>query len=123
MVDDEPAILRSTVRTLRNNGYYTLEAETGEDALSLASCHDFQLLLTDSVMPRMSGSELASLVRELKPGVPVLHMSGYHSPALGQAPIADDTAGLLEKPFTAETLLKTVRSTLDARKRDGTRKA
>ena len=123
VVNDEPAILRSTVRTLRNNGYYTLEAETGEDALSLASCHDFQLLLTDSVMPRMSGSELASLVRELKPDVPVLHMSGYHSLALGQARTADDTAGLLEKPFTAEALLKTVRSTLDARKRDGTRKA
>ncbi len=123
VVDDEPAILRSTVRTLRNHGYYTLEAETGEDALSLASCHDFQLLLTDSVMPRMSGSELAGLVRELKPGVPVLHMSGYHTLALGQSRTAGSTVGLLEKPFTAEALLKTVRSTLDAQQRDGPGKA
>ena len=114
VVDDEPAMLRSTLRVLRNNGYYTLEAETGEEALSLASCHDFQLLLTDSVMPRMSGAELAELIHEVKPGVPVLHMSGYNAGALSQQPATGAKITLLEKPFTAETLLETVRAALDA---------
>jgi PAS domain S-box-containing protein len=118
VVDDEPAMLRSTVRILRNNGYYTLEAETGNDALSLASSHDFQLLLTDSVMPRMSGAELATLVRELKPGVPVVRMSGYQAQALGQSRAADEASILLEKPFTADVLLKTVRVALDSRHHD-----
>lgn len=111
VVDDEPAMLRSTVRILRNNGYYTLEAESGEEALSLASCHDFQLLLTDSVMPRISGAELTGLISKLKPGVPVLHMSGFSLEGLRQ-----ETAGakfaLLEKPFTAETLMEAVRAAL-----------
>ena len=107
-------MLRSTIRVLRNNGYYTLEAGTGEEALSLASCHDFQLLLTDSVMPRISGTELAELIHEVKPGVPVLHMSGYNAEALGQQPAADAKITLLEKPFTAEMLLETVRAALAA---------
>jgi len=112
VVDDEPAILRSTVRILRNNGYYTLEAETGEEALSLVSCHDFQLLLTDSVMPRISGAELSELVRKLKPGVPALHMSGYSAERLRDGQTARPEFALLQKPFTAETLLKAVRTAL-----------
>ena len=113
VVDDEPAMLRSTVQILRNSGYYTLEAGTGAEALSLASSHDFQLLLTDSVMPPMSGAELAELIRELKPGVPVLYMSGYNAETLSRQRTADATFTLLEKPFSAETLLETVHATLD----------
>ena len=112
VVDDEPAVLRSTVRILRNNGYYTLEAESGEEALSLASSHDFQLLLTNSVMPRISGAELAGLVRELKPGTPILHMSGFSLEGLRQEQTADTKFTLLEKPFTAEKLLEAVRAAL-----------
>ena len=69
VVDDEPAMLEITSRILRKHGYTTLEAGTCEEALTLASSADFQLLLTDSVMPGMSGLTLAEHIAGLKPGL------------------------------------------------------
>ena len=62
VVEDEPAVLELTARILRQSGYAVLEAATFQDALAQAAGHDFQLLLTDSVMPHMSGSTLAGRV-------------------------------------------------------------
>jgi hypothetical protein len=70
VVDDEPAVLEVTGRILRNSGFTTLEAGTCEQALSLASSRDFQLLLTDTVMPGMTGATLAERITEMKPGMP-----------------------------------------------------
>ena len=66
VVDDEPAVLQAAARILRRNGYTTMEASTGEQALSLLSTHDVQLLLTDSVMPGMTGQVLAGRAAELQ---------------------------------------------------------
>lgn len=114
VVDDERAVLEVTSRILRRNGYATLEANTWEEALSLASSQQLELLLTDSVMPGMSGQVLADRIRAVRPGVRALHMSGYSggsvSPQLG----SDDTAAFLQKPFTADTLLAKVREVLDS---------
>jgi len=112
VVDDEPAVLALTSRILRRDGYATLEAGSGEEALSLASCHDFQLLLTDAVMPRMPGPELVGLMREMKPDVRVMYMSGYSRDVLNQEHIAGGQLLLVDKPFTAATLLDKVQTAL-----------
>jgi two-component system, cell cycle sensor histidine kinase and response regulator CckA len=76
VVDDEPAVLAAAARVLRSNGYATLEAATYEQAITLAETRPFQLLLTDSVMPCMSGAALADRITGLRPGLPVLYMTG-----------------------------------------------
>ena len=111
VIDDEPAVLGVTARILRRAGYATLEAGSGEEALSLAAAHDFQLLLTDSVMPAMPGPELADRVAALRPGVPVLHMSGYTAGLLDAGRIRDGVA-FIQKPFTGEQLLDKVHALL-----------
>jgi two-component system, cell cycle sensor histidine kinase and response regulator CckA len=112
VVDDEPALLEVTGRILRKNGYTTLQARTYEQALSLASSRDFQLLLTDSMMPGMTGATLAELITEMKPGIPVLHMSGYTAGVLDPERIRDGELPFIQKPFTAPALLEKVRSVL-----------
>jgi two-component system, cell cycle sensor histidine kinase and response regulator CckA len=114
VVDDEPALLEVTGRILRKNGYTTLQARTYEQALSLASSRDFQLLLTDSMMPGMTGATLAEMITELKPGIPVLHMSGYTAGVLDPDRIRDGELPFIQKPFTAPALLEKVRAVLKA---------
>lgn len=112
VVDDEAAVLEVTSRILRRNGYATLEATTGQKALSLASSRDFQLLLTDSIMPGVSGPKLAEQVTALKPGVRVLHMSGYTAGLLDPQGIVGGRLAFVQKPFTAQALLEKVRDVL-----------
>jgi CheY-like chemotaxis protein len=118
VVDDEPAVLAAASRILRQHGYATLEAGTCADALSLASSRDFQLLLTDWVMPGMSGPTLAQRVTRLKPGLPVLHMSGNDAAAVSQQQGAQDASEVahIQKPFTADRLVEKVRSALARRR-------
>jgi PAS domain S-box-containing protein len=112
VVDDEPALLEVAGRILRKNGYSTLQARTYEQALSLASSRDFQLLLTDSMMPGMTGATLADLITEMKPGIPVLHMSGYTAGVLDPERIREGELPFIQKPFTASALLEKVRAVL-----------
>ncbi len=112
VVDDEQPVLELTSRILRQNGYATIEADTFDLALSLASSQDFQLLLTDSVMPGMSGPTLAERVLKLRPGLPVLYMSGYSAEALSARRIHDEGAEFIQKPFTRHTLLEKVDAAL-----------
>jgi len=114
VVEDEPAVLEVTSQILRHNGYATLEAGTFEEALSLAASRDFQLLLTDSVMPRMSGATLAERLVELRPGLPVLYMSGYIEEATAPQYAVDKAAAHLQKPFDQQTLLKKVHAALNS---------
>jgi two-component system cell cycle sensor histidine kinase/response regulator CckA len=114
VVDDEPALLEVTGRILRKNGYSTLQARTYEQALSLASSSDFQLLLTDSMLPGMTGATLAERITEMKPGIPVLHMSGYTAGVLDPERIRDGELPFIQKPFTAPALLEKIRSVLNA---------
>jgi two-component system cell cycle sensor histidine kinase/response regulator CckA len=109
VVDDEPAVLAATCRILRKYGYNAIEASSGDDAVTLALTSDFQLLVTDSVLQHMSGATLAHRIAALKPGVPVLHMSGDASEFASEA--------LLRKPFTAAQLIEKVHVTLNAPRR------
>ena len=112
VVDDEPPVLQLTSRILRQHGYATLEAGTFEEALSLAASCNLQLLLTDSVMPHMSGQTLAERVTGLRPGLPVLFMSGYSPDMVSpQHPRAEGTA-FVQKPFTQQELLEKVHAAL-----------
>jgi two-component system, cell cycle sensor histidine kinase and response regulator CckA len=114
VVDDEPALLAIVSRILQRHGYVTIEAGSGQEALSLAASHDFQLLLTDSVMPGMSGEVLTGRVGALKPGLPVLQMSGYSSARSATGGGGGGAEELfVRKPFTPEGLLTKVRAALD----------
>jgi PAS domain S-box-containing protein len=112
VVEDEPAVLELTSRILRQGGYAVLEATTFQEALSLAASHDFQLLLTDSVMPEMSGSVLAKRISQLRPGRGVLYMSGYSEGVLSPQRLLDDGVTLIQKPFDRRTLLEKVSAAL-----------
>jgi two-component system cell cycle sensor histidine kinase/response regulator CckA len=113
VVDDEPAVLDVTSRILRHSGYATLAAATYEQALSLAGERAFQLLLTDSVMPKMSGATLAERVAVLRPGVPVLYMSGYNPATPGPPGVPKQGTATIQKPFDPQTLLEAVHAALN----------
>jgi two-component system cell cycle sensor histidine kinase/response regulator CckA len=112
IVDDEPSVLEVAARILRGDGYAVLEAGTYEQALSLAASRDFQLLLTDSVMPGMSGISLAERLGELRPGLPVLYMSGYSEGGPGGQRVPDGAVAFVAKPFTRRALLDKVHAAL-----------
>ena len=110
--DDEPGVLELTSRILRNNGYTVLGAPTAEEAMSLAATQAFQLLITDSVMPQVSGRTLAEQINELQPGLAVLHMSGYSPAVISPPGSRQHRVGFLQKPFNQRALLESVHATL-----------
>jgi PAS domain S-box-containing protein len=108
--DEEP--LRELISAqLRAEGYEVLGAENGEEALAMASRHkgDIQLLLTDVIMPKLRGPELASRLRMRYPGMKVIYMSGYTERALVQDGMLERNTVLLQKPFTAKKILEVIR--------------
>ena len=114
VVEDEPAVLELTSRILRQSGYTVLEASNFEDALSLARLNDFQLLLTDSVMPHMSGRMLAQQIDTMRPGRAILFMSGYSEGVVVPQGLLDRGAPLIQKPFDRHTLITRVQAALNA---------
>ena len=116
LVEDEPAVRAVAARVLKRSGYTVLEASDGEGAIDVASRHaaEIHLVLTDVVMPRMSGRELVDRLREQGIAPLVLFMSGYTEDAIirhGEFPAG---TSFLEKPFTVRALLERVRASLDA---------
>jgi CheY-like chemotaxis protein len=115
VVEDEPAIREVARRILRRGGYEVLMTESPLDALDVAGGHDGQihLLMTDVVMPKMLGKDVAERVRALRPDIKVIFMSGYARPVLASSGTLDPGVTLLEKPFSESVLLETVRQVLD----------
>jgi DNA-binding response OmpR family regulator len=114
LVEDEAQVRALARRVLAGSGYTVLEAESGEDALRLLREHGgpVHLLLTDVVMPGMSGPEVARRVGDARPGVRVLYMSGYTDEKLSAADLR--RGGLLLKPFSMDELVRRVRAAIDA---------
>ena len=112
VVEDDPSMRRMAERILRRAGYEVVTSPGGRDALRrLEGDSEFDLLLTDVVMPEMSGTELAGRAAALYPDLRILLMSGYvDRPGVGPV---EDNAELLEKPFRAEDLLGKVREVLE----------
>jgi two-component system, cell cycle sensor histidine kinase and response regulator CckA len=113
VVEDEDGV-RGAVRTiLRGYGYQVLEARSPDEAISVCDSHsEIRLVLSDIVMPQMSGPELSRLLRAPRPEMRVLFMSGYTDDALTRYPLAADEA-FLQKPFTPESLASKLREVLD----------
>jgi PAS domain S-box-containing protein len=114
VVEDQDAVRAVTVRILRRNGYVVLEAAGGPDAIAIAAQRDIDLLLTDVVMPKMGGRELAERLRVDHPGLPVLYMSGYAQSMLGPKGTLDDGVLLVQKPFNEITLLRSAHQAIAA---------
>jgi len=115
LVEDDATVRQLTARVLSMNGYSVLQAVDPNQAVRLWERHrdEIDLLLTDLVMPGKSGCELAALVRESAPSLPVLYMSGY-SADLFDSPAMQVDAELLRKPFSPQLLARRVREILDA---------
>ena len=115
VVEDEEEVRALARDVLEMNGLRVLEALDVADAVRLAETHPgpIDLLITDVVMPQMSGPELARRILELRPGTKVVYMSGYTDDALGHHGVLDPDIVLLPKPFTPESLMQHLRLALD----------
>lgn len=107
VVEDEPQVRALTSRILGGHGYHVIQAANGEAALEQSAAYQehIDLLVTDVVMPVMSGAELAGRLLEVRPDTKVLYMSGYTSDVVLRHGPRDSEVGVLEKPFSSEELL------------------
>jgi two-component system cell cycle sensor histidine kinase/response regulator CckA len=114
LVEDEDAVRALAREVLRRHGYAVLEARHGVDALRIAERHtdDIHLMITDVVMPHMSGRDLAQRLSVVRPHMKVLFMSGYTDHAVVHRDLTPGTA-FLEKPFTPDIFARKVRHVLD----------
>lgn len=118
VVDDESPVRRALCRMLRRAGYQVLSAATGAEALAMAEEHPepVDLLLTDVMMPGMSGEELVARLQERQPGLRSIYITGYATSSVigNQGPGVDQA--VLPKPFTEQRLLGFVREVLDVKR-------
>jgi PAS domain S-box-containing protein len=115
LVEDEAAVRHLADRILSELGYTVLAAANGEEALRVAGAHGLEridLVLTDVVMPVMSGTEMVERLRARRPDLRILFTSGYPGTA-GVDRFLDQDAGFLQKPFTMDVLTQKVREVLD----------
>lgn len=115
VVEDEPAVRRMAIRTLERLGYNVIEAENGGSALLTCERYDGQidLLVTDVVMPQMSGHELAKRLALTRPQMKILYMSGYTENAIVYNGVLAPETEFLAKPFMPDVLAQKVRAVLD----------
>ncbi len=115
LVEDEEIVRKITSTILRENGYSVMEASDGEEALEIARSYQaaIHLMLTDVVMPRMSGQELAYRMKQVRPETKVLYISGYTSDTIVHHGTLDPGLAFLQKPFTPVGLALKVRHVLE----------
>ena len=116
LVEDEKGVRELAREYLEMTGYTVIEeTENGHTALELAGLHSgpIHLLMTDVVMPGISGRELSERVRAIRPGIRVLFMSGYTDQAVVHHGILETDAVLLQKPFTVAALAAKLRDILN----------
>lgn len=116
MVEDDDLVRRAAQAILKRNGYSVLEAQDGDHALALSQSHggEIHLMLTDVVMPNMTGRELVREIASARPGLKVVYMSGYTNDEALRRAVVDEGAPFVQKPFTLNTLLGKIREVLDA---------
>jgi two-component system cell cycle sensor histidine kinase/response regulator CckA len=115
VVEDEQDVRRLASEMLRQQGYTVLEAGSGPEAIRLwrDNHHRVDLVLSDVVMPHMSGPEMAAELVKSKPGLKVIYMSGYTGETIARHGVLAQGARFLQKPFTLKTLARKVRVVLD----------
>jgi two-component system, cell cycle sensor histidine kinase and response regulator CckA len=118
LVEDADLVRHLAKEVLENNGYLVQEAASGKDALRIGEQNrdPIDLLLTDVVMPEMSGRELANRLSSLRPEMRVLYMSGYSNDAIVHHGVLDRNINFIQKPFSPEVLMLKVRDVLSDRR-------
>jgi two-component system, cell cycle sensor histidine kinase and response regulator CckA len=119
LVEDEGALRALTRNLLETCGYTVLEAKSGTEALDVSQQHSgaIDLLLTDVVMPGISGRLLADQLVQLRPQIRVVYMSGYTGQTVGAHGILDPGSLFLQKPFTRDALARKIREALDQKQK------
>ena len=117
LVEDEEGVRRLARLVLESHGYTVIEASNGAQAMEAARAHrgPIHLVVTDVVMPQMSGSKLAQHLHGTHPGAKVLFMSGYTDDAVVRHGVIEAEAAFLQKPFAPHALAQKVRDVLDER--------
>jgi CheY-like chemotaxis protein len=115
LVEDEMPVREVARRILERYGYQVLVADSTSHAVLLGDTHAeaIQLLVTDVVMPHLSGAQLAQRLSSRRPSLKVLYMSGYTDGSIHSRGILDEGAAFLQKPFTSDLLARKVRNVLD----------
>jgi len=115
LVEDDRAVRELAREVLEESGYQVFAARDGEEAIALcANGRAIDLLITDIVMPGMSGRAVAAAVRELRPGTRVICMSGYTEHADLEDGLLEGAMTFMQKPFSADSMIRAVRTALDA---------
>ena len=115
LVEDEEQVRAILKQILENQGYHVLSASQGEEALAISQePGDIQLMITDVVMPQMSGRELAERMLSVRPSLRVLFMSGYTDDAIVRHGLLDEKLNFIQKPFDSATVARKVRDVLDS---------
>jgi signal transduction histidine kinase/ActR/RegA family two-component response regulator len=120
LVEDDQIMRRLTRKMLEQDGYSVIDASDGKSALQQAHSHSgcIRLVLTDVVMPGMSGPDLAAELEQSYPGLRIIYMSGYTGELIGQGELLKSGVALLEKPFTRTALLNTVCAAIPSGRED-----
>jgi len=115
LVEDDSQVRTLAHTILRRHGYHVIEAASGDEALSLSERHDgpIHLVLTDVIMPRMSGRELAERIAELRPEARILFMSGYTDDAIVHHGVLSSEMSFVQKPILPGPLLAKIREVLE----------
>ena len=115
VVEDDDTVRKLTCHVLRKHGYQVIEAANGGDALAVCEKQQspIALLVSDVVMPRMSGPELATSLKALHPEMKILYTSGYTDAAVVRHGLSEETMNFLQEPFTPSQLTRKVRDVLD----------
>jgi response regulator RpfG family c-di-GMP phosphodiesterase len=110
-VEDEEAVRSMVSKVLQNKGYTVLEARHGNDAIEVSERYEgsINLMVTDVIMPQMSGRELAGRLAPMRPEMHVLYMSGYPDNTIVQHGVLEPGTAFLQKPFTINALELKVR--------------
>jgi len=113
VVDDED-LIRELLADALSDDFKVLSARNGEEALTLFKQHrdEIELVITDLIMPQMRGDELAERVRELRPTLPIIFISGYEREIETNLLLAKGRAAFLPKPFDVENLISTMQAVL-----------
>ncbi len=118
IVEDDDSLRKFAHKALQQYGYKVLKAENGEDALRVSEAHDgsIDLLITDVVMPKVSGKETAERLQTLYPHIKIIFMSGYTDDAIVRHGVLTPGLNFIQKPFSPEGLARKVREVLDEAK-------
>jgi two-component system cell cycle sensor histidine kinase/response regulator CckA len=116
LVEDDEQLRRLTSSVLAHCGYNLLVASSPEEGLAIckSTSHDIRLLVTDVVMPRMNGRQLAEQAQQIRPGIRVLYISGYTNDAIAHYGVLDPGLWFLPKPYALSSLIAKVREVLDS---------